>query len=69
MVEACSGVLTTYLINPCKESINVLKQLGQSADGSNTIAEHRGTKPVLLALDKIVAAEAAIPLRIGTLPV
>ena len=37
----------------------MLKQLSQSTDGSNAIAEHGGTKPVLLALDKIVAAEAA----------
>ena len=61
VVEACSGVLKPNISHQptCKESMNVLKQLSQSTDGSNAIAEHGGTKPVLLALDKIVAAEAA----------
>mgnify|MGYP001237293409 CR=1 FL=1 len=61
VVEACSGVLKPNVSHQptCKEAMKVLKNLSQSTDGSNAIAEHGGTKPVLIALDKIVDAESA----------
>ena len=61
MVEACAGVLKPNVSHKptCKSAVDALLALSKSTDGSNAIAEHGGTKPVLIALEKIVQAETS----------
>jgi len=58
-VEAAASVLKPNVSHKpvCKEAVNVLLQLSKNSDGSNAIAEHGGTMPMLRAMDKIVNAE------------
>ena len=58
-MEAAASVLKPNVSHKpvCKEAVNVLLQLSKNSDGSNAIAEHGGTMPMLRAMDKIVNAE------------